>query len=216
MAKTFNCPSCSAPLETDGHEASIHCEYCGATVIVPPELRDAAPAAAGSNPASGPHPSQMDGSHGQLSTAQMRQMMQYIRAGQLDEAAKTFQDGTGANGEMAGETVQAIASQLSASSIILPAALAAIMRSYAESAGRSYQSAQPLMAPRRRSRGIGCFPVLVIMLAAIALYFYFSITAISPGTLVSSLVAGNPHAPVMQTAAAPFHAIATAIAPLLK
>lgn len=214
MAQTFTCPSCSAPLETDGNETSIHCEYCGATVIVPPELRAQAQAATVPQPQ--PHPSQIEGPHGQLSTSQMRQMMGFIRAGQLDDAIAIFQQGTGANGEMAGQTVQSIASQLSASSVILPAALAAIMHAYAESAGRNYQAAQPVISPRRRSSGIGCWGVLAILFLAAALYFYFSYTAISPVTLVSSLFAGNPHAPVMQTAVAPFHTIATAIAPLLK
>ena len=217
MAKTFNCPSCSAPLETDGHEASIHCEYCGATVIVPPELRTSASLPGQSVPANEPHPSQMEGPHGgTLSTSQMRQMMGYIRAGQLDDAIKTFQEGTGADGQMAGQTVQAIANQISASNLILPAALAAIMRAYAESANRSYPALQPTIAPRRRSNGIGCFPVLAIMLVIVLLYFYFSYTAISPATLLSSLVAGNTHATVIQTAVAPFHTIATAIAPLFK
>ena len=216
MAKTFNCPSCGAPLETDGHEASIHCEYCGATVIVPTELLAPAPIAGESVPAPAAHPSQMDGPHGKLSIAQMRQMMGYIRAGQLDDAIKTFQEGTGANGEMAGQTVQAIANQISASNLILPAALAAIMGAYAESAGRSYLSLQPAIAPRRRSRGIGCGPVLAIMLVIVLVYFYFSITAISPATLVNALAAGNTHAAVIQTAVAPFHAIATALAPVFK
>ncbi len=213
MAQTFNCPSCSAPLETDGLETSIHCEYCGATVIVPPELRaQAAPGA----PQAQPHASQVDGPQGKLSTAQVRQMMGFIRGGQLDDAVKTFQDGTGASPEMAGQTVQAIAGQLSASSVILPAALAAIMRAYAESTSRSYQVSQPAVYPRRRNRGIGCWGVLVIVVVAALIYFYFSVTALSPGTLVSSLIAGNPHAPVMQTAVAPFHAIGTAIGTMLK
>ncbi len=215
MATTFNCPSCSAPLETDGHETSIHCEYCGANVIVPPELRTSTPSQNGNAPAPQTHPS-MDGSQAKLSTTQMRQMMGYIRSGQLDNAIRTFQEGTGASGEMAGQTVQAIASQISVSNVILPAALAAIMQAYSASANRSYQSNQPTFMPRRRSSGIGCWPVLAIMVLIVLGYFYFSITSISPGTLVSSLAAGNPHAPVMQTAVAPFHSIATAIAPLFK
>ena len=214
MAKTFNCPSCSAPLETDGLEKSIRCEYCGATVIVPPELLASAPSE--SVPAAGPHPSQMDGPHGTLSTSQMRQMMGYIRSGQLDNAIKTFQDGTGANQENAGQTVQAIANQLSASSLILPAALAAIMSAYAQSANRGYSALQPTIAPRRRSGGIGCGPVLAVIVLVVLLYFYFTFTAISPATLVSALVAGNTHATVVQTAVAPIHTIATAIAPLFK
>src|SRR5260221_9348305 len=37
--KTFNCPTCNAPLTTTGNEAEVHCQYCGNMVIVPRELR---------------------------------------------------------------------------------------------------------------------------------------------------------------------------------
>src|SRR5258708_34765836 len=37
--KTFNCPTCNAPLTTTGNEAEVRCQYCGNMVIVPPELR---------------------------------------------------------------------------------------------------------------------------------------------------------------------------------
>ena len=100
MATTFDCPSCGAPLTTDGKETSIQCEYCGATVIVPAELKQTLPAPPESTPAPEDHPSQMEGPHGKLTVAQMRQMMAHIRAGQLEDATKTFQEGTGASEEM--------------------------------------------------------------------------------------------------------------------
>ena len=37
MTKTFNCASCSAPLEFEGTTIQ-KCRYCGSTVIAPPEL----------------------------------------------------------------------------------------------------------------------------------------------------------------------------------
>jgi len=40
MAKTFDCPSCGAPLEPQGELKTIKCKYCGESVIVPAELRD--------------------------------------------------------------------------------------------------------------------------------------------------------------------------------
>ena len=44
MAKTFECPSCGAAQEYHGGpETSIKCPYCGTTVVVPEELRPAAP-----------------------------------------------------------------------------------------------------------------------------------------------------------------------------
>ena len=212
MATTFDCPSCGAPLTTDGKETSIQCEYCGATVIVPAESKQTLPAPPESTPAPEDHPSQMEGPHGKLTVAQMRQMMAHIRAGQLEDATKTFQEGTGASEEMARQTVQMIANQISVSNLIQPAELAAIMRGFAEAARRAQPSAQPEPEPRRRGSGIGCWLVLVILL----LVFYFSYTSISPVDLVSSLISGNTSGPVMQTAVAPFHAIATAIAPLIQ
>jgi DNA-directed RNA polymerase subunit RPC12/RpoP len=212
MANTFNCPSCSAPLVTDGKETSIHCEYCGATVIVPTELQKAAQPTAESAPAPEPHPSQVEGPHGTLTTSQMRQMMMDIRAGKLDEATKTFHEGTGASMEMAGQTVQMIANQISASNMILPTQLASIMSAYAQSAMRDREPSGPAAGPQRRGSGIGCWLVLAIILVV----FYFSYTSISPVDLVTSLIAGNTSAPVVQTAIAPLHTIATAISHLLK
>ncbi len=210
MAQTFNCPSCGAPLQIDGQENMIHCEYCGASVIVPAELQKPAAAAGESLPAPALHPSQVEGPHGQLTSAQMRQMMTALRAGQLDQAIQVFQEGTGGDPELARQTVQMISSQLSASSLILPAALATIMRTYAESASRYSQNQPRVAAPRRRGTGLGCWLVLLIVL----LIAYFSYVAVSPVALVSALIAGHTNDAVVQTAIAPIHMIATAIAPL--
>jgi len=35
--RTFKCPSCNAPLETDGRQRTIKCKYCGHTVEAPQE-----------------------------------------------------------------------------------------------------------------------------------------------------------------------------------
>jgi ribosomal protein L7/L12 len=39
MPQSFNCPNCSAPLTYDGESATIVCQYCHTSVIVPEELR---------------------------------------------------------------------------------------------------------------------------------------------------------------------------------
>ncbi|HUI88194.1 MAG TPA: hypothetical protein VLX61_05670 [Anaerolineales bacterium] len=41
--KTFQCPNCGSPITTTGVEKEVTCAYCGSTVIVPKELRDAPP-----------------------------------------------------------------------------------------------------------------------------------------------------------------------------
>jgi hypothetical protein len=55
-----------------------------------------------------------------------------------------------------------------------------------------------------------------LVLGIILLVFYFSYTSISPVNLVTSLIAGKTGDPVLQTAVAPFHVLATTIAPLLQ
>jgi hypothetical protein len=41
----FDCPSCAAALRVTGYETQVRCEYCGTTVVVPPELRHPPPPA---------------------------------------------------------------------------------------------------------------------------------------------------------------------------
>jgi hypothetical protein len=141
----------------------------------------------------------------------MRQVMVYIRAGQLENAKQVFQEGTGVSTEMAGQTVDMINNQLSASNQILPAELATIMKVFAETAIRNRETIQPIAEPRRRSGGLGCWLVLVLILLA----FYLSYTSISPFALTASLISGKTGDPVVRTAIAPIHAITTAIAPML-
>src|ERR1700690_1826361 len=39
--KTFQCPNCGSTVTTSGADKEVQCAYCGTTVIVPEELRDA-------------------------------------------------------------------------------------------------------------------------------------------------------------------------------
>jgi hypothetical protein len=208
MTQTFRCPSCGAPLEINGTETTLHCEYCGETVVVPPELRSApVPAVAAA-------PGETTSPHGAMSSAQMREMMLSIRSGQLEDAARAFQAGTGATPDVANQTVQMIANQIDASKRIMPAELASIMMQFAQAANREerpYQAATH-PAPRRRQSGLGCWvPLLIILLVA-----YFAYTSLSPLTLAASLFAGNKNDPVIMTAVAPFHQVETAVAPALQ
>lgn len=211
MAQTFDCPSCGAPLEIDGIETTIHCEYCGETVIVPPGLHLAVPPLAEGIPSVLPESSQVAGTHGMMSPSQMRQMMMYIRSGQLEDAARTFQAGTGVNEEMSRRTVQMIADHISGSNLILPAEMAVFTSQNAQSTYSSNQPSQPAAASPPRRGGIGCWlPLLIILLV-----IYFVYTSLSPVNLATALLAGNANDPVLKTAVAPFYQIATALAPVL-
>ena len=213
MAETFNCPACGAPLETDGKETSIQCEYCGETVIVPVNLR------AGTAPVSGAvqftpppdQPSQAGNTTGRMDPSQVRQMMMSIRGGQIEDAARIFQAGTGVSEAVAQETIGTIANHITTSNRIQPAQLAAMMMgAFAQSAGgynQPYQPAAPVQ-PRRRRSGIGCLLTLVVIILAL----YLGYTSISPKLLVTSLLSGSKNDPVRQTAVAPIFKIETAIA----
>jgi hypothetical protein len=235
MAETFNCPTCGAPLETDGKETTIHCEYCGETVIVPQSLRtDNAPAPGAihfptqPDNASAPgavqfptqpgQPFQPGNFRGRMDPSQLRQMMIAIRAGQLEDAVRLFQGGTGVSESQARQTVELISNQLSGSNRILPAELAALMMgamaqstmgAMAQSTQNYSQPLQPTapVQPRRRS-SLGCLAALII----IALVLYFGYTAISPTRLLSSLLSGNQNNQVRQTAVAPLSQVQTALA----
>ena len=39
--RTFQCPNCGSTVTTTGAEKEVQCAYCGSSVIVPEELRDA-------------------------------------------------------------------------------------------------------------------------------------------------------------------------------
>ncbi len=48
--RTFQCPSCGAPLSPAGPAKDVQCPYCGNTVIVPKELREKPIPAPAANP----------------------------------------------------------------------------------------------------------------------------------------------------------------------
>ena len=39
MSADLNCSNCGAPLDYTGSETTVHCPYCGSSVVVPEELR---------------------------------------------------------------------------------------------------------------------------------------------------------------------------------
>jgi hypothetical protein len=224
MAETFNCPSCGAPLETDGNETSIHCEYCGETVVVPQNLRNENKPAQGA--AQFPtQPFQAGNFAGSIDRTQIRQMMVSIRAGQLEDAARYFQQGTGASESQARQTVELIANQLSGTNRIHPEMLGSLLlgtmgamaqsaqiysQAATQSTGQSYsQPLQPVapIRPRRRS-SLGCLLVLAIIAAAL----YLSYTSLNPALLLKSLISGNQNDQVRQTALAPIAQAQTAVA----
>ncbi len=100
MAEVFRCPSCSGRLEYDGGDhATVRCDYCGSTVIVPQSLRRNTQA--------------VSNLYGHQST--MHEVVRLINAGQRDEAATLFAATFGVNHTQAQEAVARLADGLSLS-----------------------------------------------------------------------------------------------------
>jgi len=187
MASTFACPTCGAPLHASGSETNINCEYCGASVIVPAELRST-PAAQPFQAAPYTPGSALPIADPVQRRAQLRQMMQMVRSGRPDEAAALLSEVTGTPIETTRPMVERIATAIGGSGRINPLELMGILSQIspgeefwtpAQAQGQPVQ--QPVSTPRRRGGGVGC---LFVILVGIALY----VTSNTPGHIISQLV----------------------------
>jgi len=96
MTRSFNCASCSAPLEFDG-EMMQKCEHCGSTVIAPSELFYSA--------SSSPF---VDTSALRGRALKIAEIRQLIHDGRKIEAIKTFREAFGTGLKEAKDAVEAI------------------------------------------------------------------------------------------------------------
>lgn len=99
MTQTFNCPTCGAPLEVPaGDAATLKCEHCGNTVVVPAELR------AASTPAG-----QLDRGDLLKKAGRMGEVARLVQAGNKIEAIKLYRQLTGLGLKEAKDAVEKIA-----------------------------------------------------------------------------------------------------------
>jgi ribosomal protein L7/L12 len=92
MPQTFTCPACGAPLQLDRDgDATVRCNHCGSTVIVPEQLRG--PAQAAAPPALRPR----DWSLAEMlqQAGQFGEVARLVQAGQKIEAIKLYRTLTG-------------------------------------------------------------------------------------------------------------------------
>lgn len=81
MATTFHCPNCAAPLEYQGVDLTVECQFCGSRVVVPESLR--------------PRPG-LGGMETLLGDAQrLAEVMAELQAGRKINAIKIYRDLTG-------------------------------------------------------------------------------------------------------------------------
>lgn len=187
MASTFNCPTCGAPLHTNGTEADIICEYCGASVIVPAELRQNLPTQPVQAVSQAPMPTFQADDPVQR-RALLRQGMQLIRGGRLDEAASLLSSVTGSPLSATRPMIDRIASAMGNSGRINPIELMAMLSQI--SPGEDFWTpsqaqnvpvySQARSTPRRRGGGAGC---LIIVLVAVGLY----VSSSSPAHIISQV-----------------------------
>jgi hypothetical protein len=96
MPQPFKCPSCGGPLEYDGGEITIRCEFCSSSVIVPDELREIFRPAHGAVPL----PDQL---------GNLAEIGRLIRAGDKISAIKLYRKTFGSGLKEAKEAVERLA-----------------------------------------------------------------------------------------------------------
>lgn len=110
MTKTFNCPSCGAPLDYDGgDDPTLRCPFCNSSVIVPPELRTGSTG----TPPTPTYP--QSNTLGQLSPAssnlagKMQEIQRLIQVGNKIEAIKVYRQATSAGLKEAKDVIDRLA-----------------------------------------------------------------------------------------------------------
>jgi ribosomal protein L7/L12/outer membrane protein assembly factor BamB len=104
MTKTFNCPSCGAPLDYDGgDDLTIRCPFCNSSVIVPAELRTET----AETPASLPPVDPLTNTLGHLK--EFGEIASLVQAGNKIEAVKLYRQITGAGLREAKDAIDLIA-----------------------------------------------------------------------------------------------------------
>jgi LSD1 subclass zinc finger protein len=96
MPTTINCPTCGAPLEVKPGDRMIRCKFCGNEVAVP-EAAAAAPLMASL-------PARLD----LQKIMRLKAVKELARQGKQDEAARIYQEVTGATAEEARSAIEAI------------------------------------------------------------------------------------------------------------
>jgi len=102
--KLLICPACGAPLDPQPYEATVKCNYCGNTTILPQSMRT--PVSHG-NFATSSAGFDLDNLVGQA--AYLKEVVELARQGNKIEAIKIFREATGMNLKDSKEAVDAIA-----------------------------------------------------------------------------------------------------------
>lgn len=109
MAKTFDCPSCGAGLNYEGGDHIVRCAYCGNAIIVPAELRSEPPQSQPAIVTMGTGSLTIDLRGLPDMASKIRAIKQLLVDGQLPEAARVYQEGTGSSAEESAAAVQKLA-----------------------------------------------------------------------------------------------------------
>jgi DNA-binding beta-propeller fold protein YncE len=219
MAQRFNCPACGAPLQPDGPQAMISCEYCGESVVVPTELREYPK----SQPGIYSVPVTIEGTAGG-SGSWVRQMMMLIRAGQLDQAAQVFGQATGTTPDIARMTVERIAQRVSASSRINPDELNSLL-TFGGGGGAGYPPPSGIpgaggmpQTPSARRGGcswLACGVVGLIILVGVLVPIIISVRSMDVITNQLPAILGAEGSNAQKTALAPAEMLKTQMAPIM-
>lgn len=186
MVKTFECPSCGVHLQPDGSKASIICDYCGATVIVPAELRETAAAPNISISIGGTEAvfSRVD-----VPTAKMREIVALLRANQKIQAVKEYREVTGLGLKESKDAVDAVERLLRASGAETAMEFATIFNQAAREAVNQPARQPSSTTTTQMPRGALTMLSLIVLLAIGGAIVAVIITAV--GSIAGALAASR-------------------------
>lgn len=163
MVKTFSCPSCGVTLQPDGSKASIVCDYCGTTVIVPEELREAERQPAISISINGVSVDTFNPPG--ISDLKMFEIVQLLRANQKIQAIKEYRQQTGAGLKESKDVIDGVERLLGDSGAAHPEEFAAVFSQAAREAAAPPVSTPSTASTVRMPRGSMALISLVVLLA---------------------------------------------------
>src|SRR5512146_1373904 len=169
IAKTFECPSCGASLQSPGGATTMTCAYCGTSVVVPQDLRPTPAPTPGGVPSTNLDFGQLIGE-----AIRMGQVVRLARGGLREEAIQLYRENTGVDAGQAENVIAAIASGNTPNPELMSHEMATVGE--AITAMRSTREMDTRVRRTRRAGGISCSGMLalVIIVAALLVAVYNS------------------------------------------
>lgn len=198
--ETFNCPSCSAPLDAEGDAPTMRCPFCNNTLIVPEQLRTAKDA---------PDPAAAAGVNMDLGAllgqaAHLKEIARLVRSGDKIQGIKLYRETFAVGLAEAKDAVERVAEGKPVEVMHTTTVMSGPpVVSVSSASPPSYFEPGPPVAPviplpkaRQSSAGVGCLVVAILGVVLLAILVPIGLAVLpSLGAAVSGAVSSNPLQP---------------------